>query len=176
MFSIKKSIDILERTPFVVEEMLSGLDDEWILVNEGGETWSAYDILGHLIHGEKTDWIARLQKVLSDSLDEKKFTPFDRFAQFNANKGKSLQQLLGEFKNLRAKNIIILQDKNIQDKDFGRTGFHPDFGNVTLRNLIATWVVHDLNHLAQIARVMAYQYKDDVGPWKKYLRIVKETT
>ena len=176
MFSIKKSIDILERTPFVVEEMLSGLDDEWILVNEGGETWSAYDILGHLIHGEKTDWIARLQKVLSDSLDEKKFTPFDRFAQFNANKGKSLQQLLGEFKNLRAKNIIILQDKNIQDKDFGRTGFHPDFGNVTLRNLIATWVVHDLNHLAQIARVMAYQYKDDVGPWKKYLRILKETT
>ena len=171
-FSIEKSISILERTPAVMHELLFDLPEEWIMFNEGDETWSPYDIVGHLIHGESSDWIKRLEIILSDFTD-KKFTPFDRFAQFNESKGKKMNTLLNEFKILRKKNIEILKSKNITDIDFEREGVHPVFGIVTLRNLIATWAVHDLNHLAQINRVMAHQYKSEVGPWKEYLRILK---
>ena len=171
-FSIEKSISILERTPAVMHELLFDLPEEWIMFNEGDETWSPYDIVGHLIHGESSDWIKRLEIILSDFTD-KKFTPFDRFAQFNESKGKKMNTLLNEFKILRKKNIEILKSKNITDIDFEREGIHPVFGIVTLRNLIATWAVHDLNHLAQIYRVMAHQYKSEVGPWKEYLRILK---
>lgn len=171
-FSIEKSISILEKTPAVMHELLFDLPEEWVMFNEGGETWSPYDIVGHLIHGESSDWIKRLEKILSDFTDNK-FTPFDRFAQVNESKGKEMNTLLNEFKILRTNNIKILKSKNITDVYFEREGVHPVFGIVSLRNLIATWVVHDFNHLAQITRVMAHQYKSEVGPWKEYLRILK---
>lgn len=171
-YSIDQSILILERTPFVTDSLLRNLPDEWIKRNEGGDSWTVYDIIGHLIHGEQTDWIARLEIILSDKKD-KKFTPFDRFAQFHESKGKSLNDLLDEFKLLRAENLKILVSKNLSEIDLDRLGIHPDFGTVTLKNLIATWVVHDLNHLAQISRVMSFQYSEEVGPWKNFLRILK---
>ena len=171
-FSIEKSIFVLEKTPLALYELLFDLPEEWVMFNEGGETWSPYDIVGHLIHGEGTDWTNRLEIILSDSTD-KKFKPFDRFAQFNESKGKEIKTLLDEFKILRTKNIEILKSKNITEEHYEWIGIHPVFGKVTLKNLIATWVVHDLNHLAQIARVMAHQYRSEVGPWKEYLRILK---
>jgi hypothetical protein len=129
-------------------------------------------VIGHLIHGEQTDWIERLDMILSDRAD-KKFRPFDRFAQFTESKGKSLTQLLEEFTALRRKNVAYLQAKNLTGDDLNKKGIHPVFGEVTLTNLLATWAVHDLNHTAQIARVMAKQYKAETGPWVEYLRILK---
>lgn len=171
-FDLDRSIEILGRTPEVLNALLNNMSSEWTSVNEGGESWSAYDVIGHLIHGEKTDWIPRMEIILSNK-EEKKFEPFDRFAQFEDSKGKSMTQLLDEFKFLRKKNIEILQSKKISEKDFGRKGIHPAFGEVTLGQLLSTWVVHDLNHLAQISRVMAKQYKEEVGPWVEYLRILQ---
>ena len=170
-FSLKHSIEILERTPDVLESLLTGLSEEWTLTNEGENTWSAYDIVGHLIHGEHTDWMSRLQIIFSETGD-KKFKPFDRFAQFEESKGKTLQQLLAEFKSLRKKNLEALKKYEINEQTLKRTGIHPDFGTVTLKELLSTWVVHDLNHLAQMARVMAKQYKTEVGPWVKYLPVL----
>jgi len=171
-FSLSKSIEILERTPDVLIAMLQNVSPDWTSNNEGGETWSAYDIIGHLIHGEKTDWIPRMEIILSDNLD-KKFATFDRFAQFEESKGKSLIQLLDEFKSLRQKNIEFLLSKRLTDKDIEETGVHPTFGEITLSQLLSTWTVHDLNHIAQISRVMAKHYKADVGPWVEYLRILQ---
>jgi hypothetical protein len=171
-FTIEKSIEILERTPTVLNVMLSGISSEWTSKNEGGETWSAYDIVGHLIHGEKTDWMPRAEIILSTRAD-KTFEPFDRFYQFEVSKGKSLAQLLEEFKTLRENNILLLRSKKLTHQDFEKTGVHPAFGDVTLTQLLSTWVVHDLNHIAQITRVMAKQYKDDVGPWTAYLKILQ---
>ena len=172
-FTISKSIEILERTPGVLNAMLKNISEEWTSNNEGGETWNVYNIIGHLIHGEKTDWMPRTEIILSDKA-EKKFESFDRFAQFEESKGKSLQQLLDEFKLLREKNIQLLLSKNISDSDLLQTGVHPAFGDVTLSQLLATWVVHDLNHIAQILRVMAFQYNDAVGPWVEYLGILQQ--
>jgi hypothetical protein len=170
-FDLHKSIEVLERTPLVVESMLKGLSEEWTTKNEGPDTWSPYDIVGHLVHGEKTDWMTRLEIILSDNTN-KKFTPFDRFAQYRESKGKSLQMLMDEFKTLRKKNILKLRLKKIDSTDLLKKGIHPDFGKVTLKQLISTWVVHDLNHIAQIARVMSKQYKAEVGPWVEYLPIL----
>ena len=170
-FKLDKAIEILERTPGVIEELLKGLAPEWVMNNEGNDTWSTYDIVGHLIHGEKTDWMIRMEIILSDN-DDKTFQPFDRFAQFEQSKGKTLQQLIDEFKELRKQNIAILISKNINDSTLNKTGTHPAFGSVTLSQLLSTWVVHDLSHIAQIARVMAKQYKTAVGPWQAYLPIV----
>ena len=172
-FDLEKSIEILERTPFVLEAMLSGLSDEWILNNEGPDTWSPFDIIGHLVQGEKTDWIPRMEIILSDKVD-KTFEPFDRFAQFETSKGKSLKQLIDEFKELRKRNIQILVSKELTEDNLDQQGTHPSFNQVTLRQLLSTWVVHDLNHIAQISRVMAKQYKLEVGPWKEYLKIVNQ--
>lgn len=172
-FSVDKSVEILRNTPDVLDAMLVDLSSEWTESNEGPETWSAYDIVGHLIHGEKTDWIPRMQIIMSEE-SNKHFEPFDRFAQFENSKGKTLQQLLAEFKELRTQNISALQSKNIKVQDFNKIGIHPAFGEVTLANLLATWVVHDLNHIAQIARVMAKQYKQAVGPWPPYLKILQQ--
>jgi hypothetical protein len=169
-FDINKSIEILERTPLVIEQMLKGISDDWAKNNEGGDSWSPYDIVGHLVHGEKTDWVARMEIILLN--DDKKFTPFDRFAQFNDSKGKSLETLIEEFKALRKKNIVKLRLKKIESFDLLKKGIHPAFGKVTLQQLLATWVVHDLNHLSQIARVMSKQYKAEVGPWVEYLPIL----
>ncbi len=172
-FSIEKSLDILDRTPEVLLQLLDGLSDEWTTQNEGEDTWSAYDIIGHLIHGEKTDWIIRAQIILSSN-EDKNFEPFDRFAQYENSKGKSLPELLKEFKILRRKNIVILKSLMIDREKLEETGIHPEFGEVTLHQLLATWVVHDLNHLYQISRVMAKHYIEDVGPWIAYLKILQQ--
>ena len=172
-FSIEKSLEILERTPKVLDVLLQGLSDDWTTNNEGPETWSAYDVVGHLIHGEMTDWIPRADIILSQNPD-KKFTPFNRFAQFEESEGKSLQQLLEKFKTLREKNIEHLRSQKINSTDLEKKGIHPAFGEVTLAQLLSTWVVHDLNHLAQVSRVMAKHYLKDVGPWTAYLKILQQ--
>lgn len=171
-FTLDKSIEILERTPGVLTAMLQNISAEWTSGNEGGQTWSVYDIIGHLIHGEKTDWIPRADIILSEKPD-KNFEPFDRLAQFEKSKEKSLTQLLDEFSIVRKKNIEYLRSKKLTDKNLEEKGIHPAFGEVTLSQLLATWVVHDLNHIAQVSRVMAKQYKADVGPWIEYLRILQ---
>lgn len=170
-FSLSRSVEILERTPDVLTALLKNISSDWTAVNEGGETWSAYDIVGHLIHGEKTDWIPRAKIILSGKT-ERTFEPFDRFAQFEESNGKSMTMLLNEFKELRQQNIVYLKSVEVTEKELNLTGTHPVFGEVTLTQLLSTWVVHDLNHLAQISRVMAKQYKEDVGPWVAYLKIL----
>lgn len=170
-FELHKSIEILERTPSILESYLQGLSDDWLKNNEGEETWSPYYILGHLIFGEKTDWIPRAKIILSQS-ENKMFEPFDRFAQLNEDQEKSISELLSEFKELRNKNIGELRSLQISEKELKRTGIHPEFGAVTLEQLLATWVVHDLCHIGQISRVMSKQYTNEVGPWKAYLGIL----
>lgn len=172
-FTVEKSIEIIERTPDVLEALLKNLSEEWISGNEGGDTWNAFDVVGHLIHGDKTDWIARAEIILSDS-EDKNFKPFDRFAQFEESKGKDLSELLAEFKILRRKNIEILRSKNLSDADLKKEGNHPAFGTVNLSQLLATWTAHDLDHIAQISRILAKQYKTAVGPWAEYLKIVNQ--
>lgn len=172
-FSIGKSFEILERTPEVLQILLQNLSEEWTHQNEGNDTWSVYDVIGHLIQGELTDWIPRAEIILSNSVD-KKFPPFDRFAQFESSKGKSLQELLSEFRNLREANLERLRSMNITEDKLTMTGIHPAFGEVTLSQLLATWTVHDLNHLAQISRIMAKQYKESVGPWVQYLGVLNK--
>ena len=170
--SIVKSIEILERTPGALLQMVDGVSEDWTSVNEGEGTWSVYDVIGHLIHAERTDWITRMELILSD-IPNKTFHPFDRFAQFQNSKGKSLKQLLIEFQEIRGLNIEKLKRMDITTNRLIATGIHPAFGEVTLSQLLATWVVHDLNHIAQISRVMAKQYLAAVGPWKEYLGILK---
>lgn len=172
IFSLQNSIEILERTPDTLIAMLENISADWTSKNEGGETWSVYDIVGHLIEGEKTDWIPRMEIILSDKSD-KGFAPFDRFAQFRDSKGKSLTQLLHEFKRLRKNNVDHLRSKGLTDKSNDEKGIHPAFGEVTLSQLLSAWTVHDLNHIAQISRVMAKQYKAAVGPWEAYLKILQ---
>lgn len=170
-FNLDKSIEILERTPYVLEYLLQGIAREWAMTNEGGESFSPYDVVGHLIHGEKTDWIVRMEIILSDGPD-KTFKPYDRFAQFEESKGKTLDQLLVEFKSLRKENMRLLKSKKLDEKDLAKTAAHPSLGTVTLQQLLATWTVHDLSHIAQITRVMCKQYKEEVGPWVNYLPIL----
>lgn len=173
-FAIESAIEVLERTPHVLSSLLLGLSGEWVTATEGENTWSPYDVVGHLIHGDKTDWMVRARLILSDS-ENKTFEPFDRFAQFENSKGKSLPDLLNEFKALRAENIASLKSFSIDDTKLNHTGIHPAFGKVTLNQLLATWAVHDLDHLAQIARVMAKQYQHEVGPWIEYLKILRQS-
>jgi uncharacterized damage-inducible protein DinB len=170
-FDLEKALDVITRTPVVLETLLQGLNEEWIHNNEGENSWSPYDILGHLIHGEKTDWIVRMELILSDQKN-KQFESFDRFAQFEESKGKSLTQLLKEFRILREKNIAILVSKKLEAPALLKTGIHPALGTVTLKQLLSTWVVHDLGHIAQITRVMSKQYATEVGPWKEYLPVL----
>ena len=172
-FKIDKTIEILERTPDILIVMLQGISPEWTTNNEGGETWSVYDIIGHLIHGEKTDWMPRIEIIISDK-PEKTFEIFDRFAQFKESKEKSLIQLLDEFKSLRRINLDKLFAMELADKQMEEKGIHPSFGEVRLSQLLAAWVVHDLNHISQISRVIAKQYTEEVGPWIEYLRILKQ--
>ena len=171
-FDMKRGIEVLERTPVVIETLLHGLSTGWIFCNEGPDTWCPFDIVGHLLHGEKTDWIPRLNIILEQG-ENKTFTPFDRFAQLTENKGKDISVLLDEFKRARLENLQILRSKDIGTEELKLPGMHPALGEVTLRNLLATWVAHDLNHIAQISRVMARQYTKEVGPWRQYLGIMK---
>lgn len=170
-YTLDAALEILERTPQVIRSFLQGLSDDWIYHNEGPETWSPFDVVGHLIHGEKTDWTERLKIVLSEG-DRKTFAPFDRFAQFEDSKDKTLNDLLLEFEQLRANNLTFLKALNLSETDYGKTGVHPALGEVTLKELLSTWVVHDLGHIVQISRVMAKQYKDEVGPWQEYLTVL----
>ncbi len=140
--------------------------------NEGDNTWSAYDIVGHLIHGEKTDWITRAKIILGNS-PNKEFEAFDRFAQYENSRGKTLNQLLDDFESLRAENLKELKSFNITNKDLFLEGIHPHFGKITLKHLLSTWVAHDLGHIAQISRVIAKQYKSEVGPWLEYITILQ---
>jgi hypothetical protein len=171
-FDMNKSLQILERTPLVVEILLRGLDEDWTHHNEGGETWSAYDVTGHFVVAEKTNWIPRI-KAIVDDIPVHRFPPFNRFGQFEGSKGKSLDDLIEEFKSLRKQNILQLKNILTDETLLDLTGVHPEFGEVTLRQLLSTWVVHDFTHLSQIIRVMAKQYKDAVGPWAAYLSVVK---
>jgi hypothetical protein len=173
IFNLKEAVEILERTPDVLTSLLGNLPDRWIYNNEGGESWSPFDIVGHLIHGEKMDWIPRA-KIILECGEEKPFEPFDRFAQFNDSKGKTLNNLLEEFAKLRYVNIDVLKKLNLDENDFNKKGIHPEFGKVTLKQLFSTWVVHDLSHIRQISRVMAKQYKNEIGPWEKYLPVINE--
>jgi hypothetical protein len=170
-FDLQQGFAILERTPGVLRAMLHGLPDTWTDATEGRDTWSPYVIVGHLIHGERTDWIARARIIL-DQGDDRRFEPYDRFAQFHESQGKTLAELLDELARLRAENVVTLAGWGITEAQLALTGEHPAFGTVTLRQLLATWVAHDLSHVAQTARVMAKQYRDAVGPWREYLPIM----
>lgn len=170
-FELSKSLEILERTPDILKSLLMNLSSDWTTKNEGQDTWSPYDVIGHLIHGEKTDWIPRAKIILSQN-EDRQFESFDRFAQYKESQGKSLSQLLDEFETLRTKNLSELQALTISDHDLKREGVHPEFGKVNLGQLLATWTVHDLGHISQITRVMAKQYTNEVGPWKNYLSIL----
>jgi hypothetical protein len=171
-FSLENSIEILERTPGVLGSHLNGLSDDWLKNNEGESTWSPYEIVGHLISGEKTDWLARIRIILSNS-EKRGFEPFARFAHLNEDPNKPISDLIVEFRELRKQNLQTVKSLNITKHDLKRTGIHPAFGEVTLQQLISTWVAHDLGHIAQISRVMAKQYKEEVGPWIEYLRILR---
>jgi hypothetical protein len=172
-FDLETGLDLLTRTPTVLDALLRGLDDTWSRTNEGPETWSAFDVVGHLIHGEETDWIPRAQIILKFG-SERPFEPFDRFAQFERFAGWSLGALLDELARLRRANLETLRTWNLQPADLERMGTHPALGAVSLGQLLATWVVHDLGHIAQIARVLAKWPGGDVGPWRAYLGVLGE--
>lgn len=166
-----EAVAILSRTPATLDALLRGLPEGWTAAHEGGETWSPFDVLGHLIHGERTDWIARTRIILEHG-EARAFDTFDRFAQFSESEGKTLAELLDEFAALRRESLRALAALNLTAADLDRRGRHPALGVVTLRHLLATWVAHDLDHVIQIARVMAKQYSDDVRPWRQYLRVI----
>ena len=170
-FDLNDAIVHLRRTPMVLKHLLGTLPDEWVRSNYGPETFSPFDVVGHLIHGEKTDWIPRLRHILAQG-DAKPFEPFDRYAQYKDSQGKSMADLLDEFSALRAASIVALESHDLKHADFARKGMHPALGPVTLGNLLATWVVHDLHHIAQCCKGMAYQYRDEVGAWRAYIGII----
>lgn len=170
-FQLDDGIAVLERTPATLRALLAGLPDRWTTTNEGPETFSPYDNVGHLIHGERADWIPRVRIILAQTAN-RRFEPYDRFAQIRESQGKGLANLLDEFAQLRAENLVTLRDWNLSDREFALEGEHPQLGTVTLRQLLATWVAHDLGHLAQTARVMAKQYREAVGPWRAYLPVL----
>ena len=171
-FNLEQAIDILSRTSSVLEPLLLGLSHEWIKNNEGENTWSPYDVIGHLIHCEKTDWFVRTKIILSDA-EDKTFEPFDRFAQMNTSKTATISELLCEFRKLREQNLADLKALQIDKDDLSKTGIHPALGEAKLEELLSAWVVHDFGHIAQISRVMAKQYQANVGPWTAYLGILK---
>lgn len=171
-FDLLEAIAILERTPASLGALLSGLPDRWVTATEGPGTWSPYDVIGHLIHGERADWIPRARHILAG--ERRPFDPFDREAQFTESQGKSLAELLATFADLRRENLAILRAMNLTPADLDRTGQHPAFGEVTLGQLLATWVVHDLDHVVQIARTMAKGYREAVGPWTAYLSVLHD--
>ena len=171
-FELNQAIEILRRTPATLNSLLYDLSELWLFQNEGPETWSPYDVVGHLIHGEKTDWIPRAKIILADG-EVRPFEPFDRVAMFQESKGKSIAELLDTFARLRSENLRELQKLNLTPELLEKRGMHPELGVVTLKQLLATWVVHDLGHIRQVVRVMAKHYRDEVGPWKAYLSILE---
>jgi hypothetical protein len=170
-FRLPQGLQILERTPAAFRALLERLPDDWTTPNEGEGTFSAIDNLGHVIHGERTDWIPRARLILEQG-PSVAFEPFDRLGHRHESQGKSVTQLLDELDQLRRANLRILRDWRLTDRELALEGEHPAFGRVTLRQLLATWVVHDLGHLAQTSRVLARQYRDAVGPWREYLPVL----
>jgi len=170
--NLEHTIALLSRTPAALNTLLRNLPAGWTHTNEGAKTWTVYDIVGHLIHGERTDWMARAHRILEFG-ESRAFDKFDREAQFRDSKDTSLEQLLDEFARLRAENLNALRALNLQPQDMQRRGLHPALGPVTLGELLSTWAAHDLTHLHQISRVMAYQYRDAVGPWSQYLGVMQ---
>ena len=172
-FQIEQAIVVLKRTPATLNILLRDLPEPWLIQNEGPATWSPYDVIGHLIHAEESDWIPRAKMILEHG-ETRAFEPFNRVAMFEHSKGKSLGELLDTFSQLRAESLRKLQALNLTDDLLDKRGRHPEFGVVTLRQLLSTWVVHDLGHLRQVARVMSKQYRDAVGPWRAYLPVLEE--
>ena len=170
-YRFDEAIPVLRRTPNALDALLSGLPDSWIAASEGPRTWNPFDVVGHLIHGERTDWIPRIEHILRHG-DAVPFPAFDREAMFEASKGKSLSELLATFASLRAGSLARIQELRLGDADLDRRGRHPELGVVTLKQHLATWVAHDLDHLAQIVRVMAKRYTDAVGPWRAFLSVL----
>jgi len=170
-FRLPDAVVLLSRTPAALDALLRGLPDAWTRGNEGEGTWSAFDIVGHLIEGEHSDWIPRARIIL-ESGESRPFAPFDRNAQLSRNRGKTLDQLLDEFAQARRESLASLTALNLKSEDLERRGTHPKFGPVTLSQLLATWTAHDLNHLHQLARVLAHQYRDAVGPWTAFLGVM----
>jgi hypothetical protein len=171
-FSLAEAVAVLTRTPATVDALLRGLSNIWVRSNEGKDTWSPFDIVGHLIFGERTDWMPRVRMILENG-EGRAFDPFDRFAQFKESQGKTLEQLLDDFARLRRENLAALRALNLRQEDMARRGKHPALGVVTLSELLATWAVHDLTHVHQLSRVMAYQYREAVGPWIAYLGVLQ---
>lgn len=170
-FQLADGIAILERTPATFRALLEGLSDEWIRVDEGPNTFSPFDNVGHLIHGERSDWIPRATLILAQGAS-RRFEPYDRFAQQRESRGKTMTMLLDEFASLRAANLATLVSWNLSETELALEGEHPELGPVTLRQLLATWVAHDLGHIAQTARVLAKRYRDAVGPWRAFLPVM----
>jgi hypothetical protein len=170
-FKLEEAAAVLERTPATLRALLGGLPDAWTTCTEGPDTFSPFDNVGHLLHGERADWIARARIILAQGAN-RRFEPYDRFAQVRESAGKTLAQLLDQFAALRAENVATLRGWNLTEQQLALQGEHPEFGAVTLRQLLSTWVAHDLGHIAQTSRVMAKRYRDDIGPWRAYLPIV----
>lgn len=170
-FQIDDALRILERTPALFRAMLQGLSESWTAANEGPDTFSAFDNVGHLVHGERVDWIPRARIILEQA-SHRRFEPFDRFAHYRESRGKSLTRLLEEFAELRGQNLLVLRGWHLTERELALEGEHPELGPVTLRQLLAAWAVHDLGHVAQTARVLAKQYREAVGPWREYLPVV----
>jgi DinB superfamily len=166
------TIALLARTPAALDALLRGLPETWTHRHEGEGTWTVFDVIGHLIHGERTDWMSRTRQIL-EAGDTRPFEPFDRLGHVDASLGHSLAQLLDEFARLRAENLHELRGFNLSEHDLQRRGLHPALGTVTLSQLLATWAAHDLSHLHQISRIMAHQYRDHVGPWSPYLGVMQ---
>lgn len=170
-FNLNRSLEILSSTPAALQKMLGGLSNEWISGNEGENTWSPHTVIGHLIYADETNWMARVRKILSDS--DKRFEPFNRLAQFELYNNRDIHELLTKFSVVREDSLKQLATIDLNEKTLSRKGIHPDFGEVTLVQLLSTWTVHDLDHINQISRVMAKQYLDAVGPWKAFLGVLK---
>lgn len=170
-YELTRATEVLERTPGTFRAMLGGLSDAWTLPNEGPDTFSAWDNLGHLIYAEREDWIPRARIILAQGAN-RRFSPFDRFGHYRESAGKTVTDLLDEFAHVRAESIAILRGWNLGEHELSLAGEHPELGPITLRQLLATWVAHDLGHIAQTARVMAKQYRDAVGPWQAFLPVL----
>ncbi len=170
--NLELTIALLARTPATLNAMLRGLPDSWTQANEGEKTFSAYQVVGHLAHGERADWMPRVKMILEHG-EGRAFVPFDRFAQDRESAGKSLPQLLDEFAELRAQNLNELRALGVADQQMQLRGKHPRLGSVTLGNLLSTWAAHDMTHLHQLARIMAHQYRDAVGPWTVFLGVLQ---
>lgn len=172
-FDLRQSTEVLRRTPAALSAMLADLDDGWVRATEGPDTFSPFDIVGHLIDGEETDWMVRARIILDHGPDPV-FAKYDRFRHRTRNAGRTLSSLLEEFAACRAANLELLQSLQLSEAELDLPGQHPSLGPVTLRQLLAAWVVHDLGHIAQVSRVMAKQYRDAIGPWTKFLPVVTD--